>query len=151
MRFTRLEKQRNDFGIVVTSMLDINFLLIMFFMMTAHFQRETHAELKLPLEPGEKQIQPDEAGLVINVGSGGEIIVSGKPIELPELRTKVQAEIDRLPGGSASTLKLMIRADRDAHTQHLNRVVSMLHELGVGTIRIATEIPIDPVPGRGQG
>jgi len=147
MRFTRLQKQRNDFGIVVTSMLDINFLLIMFFMMTAHFQRETHAELKLPLEAGEKQVQPDEAGLVINVGSAGEIIVSGKTVDLAELRTLAQAEIDRLPGG-ASALKLMIRADRETHTQNFNQVVSMLRELGVGTIRIATEMPAYPEESR---
>lgn len=142
MRFTRHKVQRNDFEIVVTSMLDINFLLIMFFMMTAHFQRETHAQLDLPQETGQEQTPDDEAGLVINVTAGGEIVVSGKTIAFDDLRGLVQTEIAKFPGDSAAALKLMVRADRNSTTGQLNRVIFLLRELGVGTIRIATEIPL---------
>ncbi|MCI0677365.1 MAG: biopolymer transporter ExbD [Phycisphaerales bacterium] len=142
MRFNRRQMQRNDFGVVVTSMLDINFLLIMFFMMTAHFQRETHSRLALPQEAGETQPQPDEAGLVINITQAGDIVVSGKTINLQDLRELAQAQVAKLAQDNPAALKLMVRADRNANTQDLNRVVSMLRELGVGTIRIATEVPI---------
>ncbi|MCI0363147.1 MAG: biopolymer transporter ExbD [Phycisphaerales bacterium] len=142
MRFNRRQTQRNDFGVVVTSMLDINFLLIMFFMMTAHFQRETHSRLALPQEAGETQPQPDEAGLVINITQAGDIVVSGKTINLQDLRELAQAQVAKLAQDNPAALKLMVRADRNANTQDLNRVVSMLRELGVGTIRIATEVPI---------
>ena len=142
MRLVRRKADSNEFGIVVTSMLDINFLLIMFFMMTAHFQRETSALLNLPQEQGEKETQPDEAGLVINVRANGEIVVSGIVIDLAELRRRVDAQVANLEAGDAKNLKLMVRADRDARSADLNRVVSLLHERGVGTIRIATEIPI---------
>jgi len=142
MRLTRRKTERNDFEIVVTSMLDINFLLIMFFMMTAQFQRETHAFINLPQEKGEKEVQPDEAGLVINVQANGDIIVTGSTIDLAELRTLVQKQIDTLEGGNAHALKLMVRSDRSARSVDLNRVVTLLHELGVGTIRVATEIPL---------
>src|SRR5688572_1720364 len=120
MRFTRVRTQRNDFEVVVTSMLDINFLLIMFFMMTAHFQRETHSRLELPQESGEKQVQPDEAGLVINVAAGGEIIVSGKTIDLETLRGMVQAQVESVSKDTPEALKLMVRADRNASSQNLN-------------------------------
>ena len=63
MRLSTRKADRNEFNIVVTSMLDINFLLIMFFMMTTQFQRQTSALLNLPQEQGEKETQPDEAGL----------------------------------------------------------------------------------------
>ena len=142
MRLVRRKADSNEFGIVVTSMLDINFLLIMFFIMTAHFQRETSATLNLPQEQGEKETQPDEAGLVINVRANGEIVVSGIVIDLAELRRRVDAQVANLAAGDAKSLKLMVRADRDARSADLNRVVSLLHEQGVGTIRIATEIPI---------
>ena len=141
MRFTRRKSDRSDFEIVVTSMLDINFLLIMFFMLTAQFQRTTHSPLELPREQGEKEAQIDEAGLVINLTSGGEIIVSNQTVDMQELRTMVREQIDKLPSQSSGPLKLMVRADRNAGTDQLNRVVIMLRELGVGTIRIATEVP----------
>ncbi len=142
MRLARRKSDRNDFEIVVTSMLDINFLLIMFFMMTAQFQRETAAMLNLPQEQGEKETQPDEAGLVINVRANGEIVVSGATVDLAELQHRVDLQVQALASGDAKNLKLMVRADRDASSADLNRVVSLLHEKGVGTIRIATEIPI---------
>lgn len=150
MRFTRKKKQHGDFGVVVTSLLDVNFLLIMFFLMTAHFQRESHALLELPQEKGEEQAKPDEAGLVINITAAGEIIVSNRTVSLEELREMVKEQVEKKPGHVISRggteravdpLKLMIRADRNAKTQDLNRVVFMLRQAGVGTIRIATEVP----------
>lgn len=146
MRFTRKKTQHGDFGVVVTSLLDINFLLIMFFLMTAHFQRESHAVLELPLEKGEEKAQPDEAGLVINISADGEIIVSNKTVGMAELRQLVRSQIDQharsaTSGEASQPLKLMVRADRNARSQDLNRVVSLLRELGVGTVRIATEVP----------
>jgi biopolymer transport protein ExbD len=141
MRFTRRNPQRSDFEIVITSMLDINFLLIMFFMLTANLQRTTHARLELPVEKGDAQTQVDEAGLVVNVTAAGQIIVSNRTVDMADLRRMVQDQIDKHAPTPSDPLKLMVRADRQADTQHLNRVVTMLRELGVGTIRIATEIP----------
>ena len=142
MRLSRPKQRVDQFEIVVTSMLDINFLLIMFFMMTAQFQKETRAELQLPPERGEQKAEHDEAGLVINITERGEIIISHTPITLDELRQRVQSEIDQQPQGAADRVKLMVRCDRRTASEQFNRVVSMLRELGVGTIRIATEMPV---------
>lgn len=146
MRFNRKKKQHGNTDVVITSLLDINFLLIMFFLMTAHFQQESHALLQLPREKGEDKAQPDEAGLVINITATGDVIVSNRTVMMDELRSLVRKQVDRVKEGSegadgSGTLKLMIRADRNAVTRDLNRVVSMLREMGVGTMRIATEVP----------
>ena len=149
MRLFRRKPRNDAFEIVITSMLDINFRLIMFFMMTAQFQKETRAELSLPQERGEQKAEIDEAGLVINITRRGDIIVSPDTLTLEELRKRVQAEIDRQPsgsggsgGGAADRVKMMVRCDRNTPSEQFNRVVSMLREAGVGTIRIATELPI---------
>jgi len=141
MRFSKLNRHRSDFEVVITSMLDINFLLIMFFMVTAHFQRESRANLELPKEKGEAEVQVDEAGLVINVTKEGNIIIKGEEVPLEALKGMVQGEVAKLPGAQADQLKLMVRVDRNAPTQHLNTVVTMLREAGVGVIRVATEVP----------
>ena len=142
MQLTKRKPERGTFEIVVTSMLDINFLLIMFFMMTAHFQKETHAQLELPREAGERQPETDEAGLVINITANGEIVVSGEFIDAAELRRRVQKQRDVHAATEANPLKLMVRVDRNALADHLNRIITMLREENVGVIRIATEIPI---------
>jgi biopolymer transport protein ExbD len=142
MRFTGRRHRQDAFDIVITSMLDINFLLIMFFMMTAQFQKENRAELQLPPERGEHKSEHDEAGLVINITSRGEIVISHNPITIDELKQRVQMEIDSQPDGAADRVKLMVRCDRRTVSEQFNKVVSMLRELGVGTIRIATEMPV---------
>jgi biopolymer transport protein ExbD len=54
----------------------------------------------------------------------------------------VQSQIDKLNPTTEQPLKLMIRADRHAGSARMNEVVTMLREMGVGVIRIATEIPV---------
>lgn len=143
MRLAPRQSGRGVFDVVVTSMLDINFLLIMFFIMTAQFQQETQAPLDLPKERGEQDPVPDEAGLVINITAAGDLIVSGSTIDLDTLQQRVDEEKQRYAGDAdGGALKLMLRVDRGADSAQLNRVVTMLREHGVRAIRIATEVPL---------
>lgn len=140
MRFSSARPPRNDFEIMITSMLDINFLLIMFFMVTAQFQREIRAMLDLPQEHGDHDVRPDEAGLVININAAGDIIVANRAIELAALEGLVRAEVGRAVDGEGEPVKLMLRVDRNAASEHLNRVVTMLKGSGVGAVRVATQM-----------
>jgi len=140
MRFVKKKSSVGVFEIVVTSLLDINFLLIMFFMMTAQFQRETRAALNLPREQGEQEPKPDESGIVVNVSASGEIVVSNRTVTLEDLLEMVQ-EAKVLGTDDGQPMKLLVRADKDASTADLNRVVQGLRTAGVGVIRIATISP----------
>jgi biopolymer transport protein ExbD len=140
MRFSSGKSSRNDFEVVITSMLDINFLLIMFFMVTAQFQREIRAVLDLPNERGDNAVRPDEAGLVININAAGDIVVANRTIELAALTTLVRAEVARAEGRGGEPVKLMLRVDRNAASEQLNRVVTMLKGSGVAAVRVATQM-----------
>jgi biopolymer transport protein ExbD len=125
----------------ITPMIDVVFLLIIFFMTTAQFARITRAEIDLPLERGEQLHTPEEEGIVINVTAGGTLIVSGDTVSLDELEQLVRDEIDRSRGRSAERVKVMIRADRRGDTRPLNGVVKRLQQMGVGGAQIGTEVP----------
>ena len=122
-------------------MIDVVFLLIIFFMTTAQVARLTHTEIDLPLERGDQQATPDEAGLVINITSTGEIVVASRIVGLAELEGIVLSEIRKDPERPADQLKLLLRADRTVAAAYLNRVVRLLESLGVGAARLATEVP----------
>lgn len=141
MRFSPKRQTTGIMEVVVTSLLDINFLLIMFFMMTAQFQRESRASLNLPREQGETQPKHDESGLVVNVDAAGAIVVNQRAVTLDELLTMVRDAQTRQPDDPTQPFKLLVRADRDAPASHLNRVVQALRATGVGVIRIATQVP----------
>ncbi len=122
-------------------MIDVVFLLIIFFMTTAQVAHLTRTEIDLPLERGDQQSTPDEAGLVINITSSGEIIVASRIVGLAELEGIVLSEIRKDPERPADQLKLLLRADRTVAALYLNRVVRLLDSLGVGAARLATEVP----------
>ena len=122
-------------------MIDVVFLLIIFFMTTAQVAQLTRTEIDLPLERGDQQATPDEAGLVINITVSGEIIVASRIVGLAELEGIVLSEIRKDPQRPADQLKLLLRADRAVAALYLNRVVRLLESLGVGTARLATEVP----------
>ena len=141
MRFVTARERKRTLDIEVTPMIDVVFLLIIFFMTTAQFARMTRAELALPLELGEQESVPQEAGLVINITREGEIIVSDQSFDLAGLEQLVRAEIQLHSDSPPQQLKLLIRADKNADSARLNQVVRLLQSLDVGSARLATEVP----------
>jgi biopolymer transport protein ExbD len=141
MRFGKRHADDRLRSIEITPMIDVVFLLIIFFMTTARFAKDTRAELDLPQERGEQQETAEEAGLVVNVTAEGTIIVAQQEVSLDDLEQIVTAEVARMQGRKAEAAKLMIRADRNAPSDRLNLVIARLQRLGVGAARLATEVP----------
>jgi len=144
MRGFGTERRRNRSSALVielTPMIDVVFLLIIFFMVTAQFARTTRARLDLPLERGEQLEQPDEAGLIINIRRDGTIVVADRERTLDDLASLVGERVRNQANGDPQRAKLMIRADRNAPAQALNAVVTRLESLGVGGARLATQVP----------
>jgi biopolymer transport protein ExbD len=141
VKFASARHRRPAVAVDITPMIDVVFLLIIFFMTTAQFARLTRAEVDLPQQRGEQQAQAEQAGIVVNITRDGQLIVSGRDVDLSELRSIVRAEIQREPDRPPQQLKLLIRADRNAPAARLNRVVETLRPLGVAAARLATEVP----------
>ncbi len=141
MKFTSEEHSSRRLNVEITPMIDVVFLLIIFFMVTAQIARTTRAEVDLPLERGEQEEQSEEAGLVINISVDGVIIVNDEQVLLADLERIVRQEVDRTTDGDPTNLKLLLRADRNAETTVLNQVLNMLESMGVGAARLATEVP----------
>lgn len=138
MRFKKQSNSERVLPVEITPMIDVVFLLIIFFMTTAQFARLTRAEVELPIEPGEQR-QAEEAGVVINVLRDGTLIVNDRTVDLPELMATIEDEMSRV-GGPAG-LKLILRADRAASAARLNEVITRLQGSGIYTARVATEVP----------
>lgn len=140
MRFK--SKKSQDTGLIVemTPMIDIVFLLIIFFMVAAQFAQQARLEMKLPQERGESAKDSQNTGLVINIRSDGAIIldVDSPPITIDALDERVQMAVT---SDSAPWESLLIRADQNASTTTLNEVLRLLNKHGLSATRIATEVP----------
>lgn len=139
MRPMRRSHPQRVLPIELTPMIDVVFLLIIFFMTTAQFARMTRAEIDLPREPGERQRAPEEAGIVLNILKDGSIIVGDKVVGIDQMIELVREHMTGSSGGAGA--KVLVRADREADSVFLNQVMSRLRRAGVGNARIATEVP----------
>lgn len=121
-------------------MIDVVFLLIVFFMVTSEFARDVRADLELPKLDGEQRSESEEAGLIINIREDGGIVlsVSDEPMDLVELGVRLRAAFS---DESTREARVLVRADARASTTRLNEVVRLLHEIGVGSARMGTEVP----------
>jgi len=141
MRLIRHHHPDRVSPIELTPMIDVIFLLIIFFMATAQFAQLSRAELDLPVEEGERDRAADESGLIINLTQAGEIIVNNRAVTLDQLDRIVSRHISDARTRQQRDIKLILRADRDAETTLLNGVVRLLQDRGVPAARLATEVP----------
>lgn len=123
-------------------MIDVVFLLIIFFMATAQFARLTRARVDLPREAGEQRDEQREPTLIVNLTADGAIVVERQTLTPDRLTRMVMAEI-AVAGGDADAVELTIRADRSLGAASLNEVARALGAAGLRGVRLAT----DPAPG----
>lgn len=134
----RLSKRarRGGLEINMTPMIDVTFLLLIFFMTVNQVSKASRADIPLP--PAKGSQDQSEGALIINVDLAGAIEVSGTTVSLPRLVTLVNAEIARVDD-DPSRVRVVLRADRRGTCRTVNEVVALLERLDVRSVRISVE------------
>lgn len=142
MRFTASQRAHLP-DLDLTAMIDVIFLLIIFFMTTAQFVERARAELDLPKEAGEKEIRAAAPPLVINILAQGtdRYIVGERHLDERAVKELIDREIARLlsAGGAVGEFEIVIRADQRGPSLWINDLGSYLRDRGVWRWRLATE------------
>ena len=127
MRFTSRSNSR-ELLVELTPMIDVVFLLIIFFMVTAEFARNVRAEVELPRLPGEQSQQTEEAGVVINIDADGRIIL--------HRRVALIESAGELHALSQSYVPGLVHAPDAVHHAHRVPVLSVDRERPNGHLQI---------------
>ncbi|MEO8493810.1 MAG: biopolymer transporter ExbD [Planctomycetota bacterium] len=122
----------------MTPMIDIVFLLIIFFMTVTQVSKLNNEPVELPKLKGTEDQKPSV--LTINVNELGDIIVSGRTFPIGELVSLINRELRRV-GDDPNLLGIVIRADQRGTSAGVNSVVSALNNLQIKRVRIAVEVP----------
>jgi biopolymer transport protein ExbD len=136
----RLSKRShgNKLEVNMTPMIDVTFLLLIFFMTVIQVSNVNKEHLELPPLAGSQD--QSEGSLTINIDAAGQIVVSANPVNLGELASLVAAEVAKV-AGDTSRLTVVLRADQRGSCRALNDVVALLVKLDVHRVRIAVESP----------
>ena len=133
MKFRRQPVQ--EVSVNLTPLIDVVFLLLIFFMVSTTFTKETRLEVDLPEASTEASTQ-ERRQIDVEISRTGVYAIGGQVLPGTSLEV-VKAAIDRAAGGDASR-PLVIFAD--AKTPHEAVVVAMeaAGELGFSKLSLAT-------------
>jgi biopolymer transport protein ExbD len=135
----------------ITPLVDVVFLLIIFFLTTSTMVRQTTTQLDLPEQPGNAEANNRDRGLVVNIDRQGRLIVDGAPAPLQRVLAMIDTELNPDDPADKRTRprdepELLIRADEQAPTASLNDLARGLTDIGLTSWRIATRAPRNATP-----
>jgi biopolymer transport protein ExbD len=135
----KFRRQRlDDVNINLTPLIDVVFLLLIFFMVSTTFTRETQLSVDLPEAQGQpKEVQDDEIEILIDEGGGYR--VNGQGLVDNRMRT-LQAAIYKISAGD-TTMPMIITADAQAAHEDVVRAMDAAGQMGFVHLSITTRQP----------
>ena len=143
MKFRR--QRQDEVGVNLTPLIDVVFLLLIFFMVSTTFTRETQLSIDLPEASGQPREETDQR-IEILIDEGGSYRVNGQSLVDARLRT-LQAAIYKISAGD-TTLPMIITADAQATHESVVRAMDAAGQMGFVHLSITTRQP-DEGAGRG--
>ena len=116
----------------ITPMLDVVFILLIFFIVTANFIKEPGLEINRP--DSETSEITENAAILIAIGAAGDIYMDGRRIDVRQVKANVIRLIAENPQGS-----VVIQADVKSTAEKIVAVMDEVREAGVVDISIASE------------
>ena len=122
----------------MTSMIDIVFLLIIFFMIVSQISETNKEQIELPQLSAELEQQP--AKMTVNINADSDLVVSGELIGINQLQALISQELAAVDGNT-SRLFVTLRVDRNAMSDRSNEVMRILNGAGIPDVRVALAAP----------
>lgn len=116
----------------MTPMLDIVFIMLIFFIVTTSFVKESGIDVNRPTaQTAEKK---EQGHIIVSIKANGEIWIDKRAVDIRAVRPNVARLHAENPLGS-----VIIAADRDTKTHVLVQVMDQIRLAGITNASIATE------------
>lgn len=135
MNFRRAH--REEVSVNLTPLIDVVFLLLIFFMVSTTFTRETQLKLDLPESvTGDPVDNRSLEQIEVLISAAGEVVINGKALINPGLDT-LQTALQRESGGDKG-LPVVITADAMTPHQSVITVMDAAGQQGFSRLRLTT-------------
>lgn len=127
--YDALINSEDEQGIDMTPMLDIVFIMLIFFIVTTSFVKESGIDVNKPQASSAKSEK--KVNIIIGISKSGEIWIDKHPVDVRAVRTTVERLHADAPEGS-----VVITADKKAETGILVSVMDQVKLAGIAKISI---------------
>ena len=128
----QLHDQNEESGIDVTPMLDVVFIMLIFFIVTASFVKEAGIDVNRP-QAATATVQA-HAAILVAIDGENRIWIDRRSVDLRRLRPNIERLHAENPKGS-----LVIQADENSTNAALIVVMEAAKAAGVSNVAIATD------------
>lgn len=136
MQFKRQVKVEDSVNL--TPLIDVVFLLLIFFMVSTTFTKETHLKIDLPEANGD--LQPALVNQIeVVVGSKGGFSLNGRALVNKQMAT-LRAAIQDVAGDDAG-LPFIITGDASTPYQTIISVMDLAGQMGFANLSLTTQLP----------
>lgn len=129
----RKGRAQDEAEINITPMLDIVFIMLIFFIVTTSFVKEKGLEVSRPSNSPPKEVQKNKGPIVIKVDANGNITMKGRMLENKAVQANLEREKAEKPDSP-----LIIAAHPDAETDTLVTILDAAEAVGVASVSVAT-------------
>jgi biopolymer transport protein ExbD len=130
MRHQHVDDEQGEVPINLTPLIDMVFILLIFFMVTSSFVKETGIDVDRPSAATATVKQ--QAAILIGVNAEGEVWIDKRRVDIRAVRANVERLHAENPEGA-----VVIMADREAPTGVVIRVLDQSRLAGVESVSIA--------------
>ena len=130
---------RHEATVELTPLIDVVFLLLIFFMVSTTFIRETLLKINLPEASGELQ-EVEQGTIEISIDRSGQYSVNDRLLVNSEKRTLVKA-LQEISDANDPSARVIITADANAAHQAVVRAMDAAGNVGLTRVSITTQQP----------
>ncbi len=131
-----LIRQKKEITVNLTPLIDVVFLLLIFFMVSTHFTRETQIPLDLPKADVEK-LETEVEMIEVSIDKEGRIFFNGQALINSQAETLKKAMLPLIE--KDPNIPLIISADANTAYQSVISVMETASNLGLSNIKMATQ------------
>ena len=129
----RRRRNEEEAEINITPMLDIVFIMLIFFIVTTSFVRETGIEISRPSSVPPVETATPANPIVVRVDASSHILIRGRRLEPGAVEANLEKEKADKPGAP-----LIVAAHPDGDTESLVTVLNAAKAVGIESVSVAT-------------
>ncbi len=130
--FSDTNQQEEESEINITPMLDVVFIMLIFFIVTASFVKESGIDVNRPDAP--TATVQEKANILIAINETGEIWMDRRKVDPRAVRANIERMHAENPQGT-----VVIQADKESKTDVLMHVMDSSRAAGVYEVSIASD------------
>lgn len=132
MRYNHTDQESSAANVNLTPLIDVVFILLIFFLVTASFTKEAGIDVNRPT--AQTAVRQEQGNLIIAINKSGEIWIDNQLVDLRTIRAHIERLHAQNPEGT-----VIILADKESRTGTAVDVLDQVRLAGVTNVAIAAE------------